>query len=303
MYLNFPDSFASSIKSAGMDLVTTANNHILDHEFSGAVRTLEILDKYDIKHVGSYKSRNESELPYIINIHGTRVALLSYTYGVNYKDDAYFFNGDTNFVTKVCVEVDSPFLTQNLHLVERDFARVKAMNPDCVVVLAHLGTEFSHMPDRTQKFWCDRFISLGADIVLSAHAHVVQPVVWRQVDGSKLIVYGPGNFISTYYERDGYATMMCEIYLSRSTGKPVAASCMPMYQYCHKDGGYTAIPVHDAINDYDFLSKMNKSEKKLAQNAQRIVSRIVSGKNIPFGVDIERFWILPHDLSFSDETL
>lgn len=45
LYLNFPDSFADAVKNAGFDLVTTANNHLLDKDVDGAMRTLDILDK------------------------------------------------------------------------------------------------------------------------------------------------------------------------------------------------------------------------------------------------------------------
>ena len=43
IYLNFPDEFAESVKKAGIDLVTTANNHLLDKKIDGAMRTIDIL--------------------------------------------------------------------------------------------------------------------------------------------------------------------------------------------------------------------------------------------------------------------
>jgi hypothetical protein len=41
--LNYPDEFAESVKMAGIDLVTTSNNHLLDKGIFGAVRTIDIL--------------------------------------------------------------------------------------------------------------------------------------------------------------------------------------------------------------------------------------------------------------------
>ena len=46
LYLNFPDEFAEAVYKAGINLVTTANNHLLDKKIEGAMRTLDILDKY-----------------------------------------------------------------------------------------------------------------------------------------------------------------------------------------------------------------------------------------------------------------
>lgn len=59
LYLNYPDEFAESVKKAGINLVTTSNNHLLDKNIDGALRTLDILNKYNITHTGSYKNQEE----------------------------------------------------------------------------------------------------------------------------------------------------------------------------------------------------------------------------------------------------
>ena len=59
LYLNFPDEFAESVKKAGISLVTTANNHLLDKGINSALRTIDILNKYNITHTGSYKNQKE----------------------------------------------------------------------------------------------------------------------------------------------------------------------------------------------------------------------------------------------------
>ena len=84
LYLNFPDEFVEVVKKAGINLVTTANKYLLDKSIKDAIRTLDILDKYNITHVGSY--RNE-----VINIKGIKIAILVYTSIMNYykMDDTY----------------------------------------------------------------------------------------------------------------------------------------------------------------------------------------------------------------------
>lgn len=81
---NTPDEFCRLIKKASIDCVTTANNHCLDRGIPGLKRTLRILDKYGILHVGTRSKENEH--PYLnIEIKGEKIALLSYTYGTNYS--------------------------------------------------------------------------------------------------------------------------------------------------------------------------------------------------------------------------
>ncbi len=46
--LNYPDEFAESVKKAGINLVSTANNHLLDKNVYGALRTIDILDKNNL---------------------------------------------------------------------------------------------------------------------------------------------------------------------------------------------------------------------------------------------------------------
>lgn len=52
--LNFPDILARNVKEAGIDLVSTANNHLLDCGYEAALRTLRVLDEADLPHLGSY---------------------------------------------------------------------------------------------------------------------------------------------------------------------------------------------------------------------------------------------------------
>lgn len=49
--LNYPDEFAEAIQEAGFDIVTTANNHLLDKGEAAAFRTLDVLDGLGLSHI------------------------------------------------------------------------------------------------------------------------------------------------------------------------------------------------------------------------------------------------------------
>ncbi len=57
---NTPDNLAYCLKKIGIDVLSTAGNHALDTGFSGLSRTIDILDKADISHVGTYQTRRKS---------------------------------------------------------------------------------------------------------------------------------------------------------------------------------------------------------------------------------------------------
>ncbi|NLJ93954.1 MAG: CapA family protein [Clostridiaceae bacterium] len=81
---NTPDSFASAIRSAGVDILTTANNHALDGGIEGLLRTKEVLQKLGFEIIGTNlptETKNEKIL--IKEVSGLRLAFLSYTEPVN----------------------------------------------------------------------------------------------------------------------------------------------------------------------------------------------------------------------------
>ena len=83
---NTPDALGDALKDAGFDLVSTANNHCLDRGYDGMVRTLDVLDKLGLAHVGTYRSAEERAAQngvYVADMGGIKVAFLSYTYGTN----------------------------------------------------------------------------------------------------------------------------------------------------------------------------------------------------------------------------
>ena len=77
---NTPEQMAEALKKSGVNLATTANNHVLDRGLVGLERTLDVLDQNGIAHTGSYREHEKSQ-PFITDIGGVRVAFLSYTYG------------------------------------------------------------------------------------------------------------------------------------------------------------------------------------------------------------------------------
>jgi poly-gamma-glutamate synthesis protein (capsule biosynthesis protein) len=87
LYLNFLDEFVEAVKNSGINFVTTSNKHLLDKGIKGAMRALDILDKYNISHIGFYrneKEKKEKELQ-IININGVKIAFLAYSQFINYN--------------------------------------------------------------------------------------------------------------------------------------------------------------------------------------------------------------------------
>ena len=203
-----PDEYAIAIQNAGFDILTTANNHSNDRNSEGLIRTINILDSLNIKHLGTYKDSicRSNNYPLVINKNGIKVALLNYTYGTNGLPTKY-----PNIVNMIDKEI-----------MLQDIKRSQEKNVDKIIVITHWGSEYLSFPDQYQKTWGEWLFSNGADIVIGGHPHWVQPAEYRKdsLNNEKLIVWSLGNIISNQRREhtDGGSSLQFSLYRD-STGE------------------------------------------------------------------------------------
>lgn len=94
---NCPDQILPAMKEAGIDFVTTANNHCLDHGISGMIRTLDVLDEYGIAHSGTYKNKESRDNNWIFTVDRFKIAILSYTSGTNASNTGVILDSKNDF--------------------------------------------------------------------------------------------------------------------------------------------------------------------------------------------------------------
>ena len=151
LYLNFPDEFAESVKKSGINLVTTANNHLLDKGIEGALRTIDVLKKYNITHTGSNKFNEKNNL-LTMEIKSIKFAFLSYTSIMNYWGTEKLYEKYPN-LTNILPFMSNKYYNEIYKNIKEDFIRAKNSNVDYIVVLAHMGTKFNLNTDDFQKKW------------------------------------------------------------------------------------------------------------------------------------------------------
>lgn len=156
---------------AGFDLVSIANNHTLDMSHAGYFEMLEKLDAAHLTHFGSTTADHARDPIVVREIDGVRVALI----------------GHMNREEKRAID---------------DVGRARAI-ADVVIVFEHWGIEYALYPVRHQRLLGRTLIDAGADAVIGAHAHVVQPM---EIYKDRLIVYGLGNFVFSSMVRRGTHT-------------------------------------------------------------------------------------------------
>lgn len=83
LILNSPDELIDSIKKSNINMVTCANNHFMDQGTRGVERTLNLLDKKNIYHVGAYRNKGEYDKNFTLNLSNCKISLLAATSSIN----------------------------------------------------------------------------------------------------------------------------------------------------------------------------------------------------------------------------
>lgn len=181
---NAPDEVLQALSKAGYDILSTANNHCLDTGKSGLIRTINKIHENDMVNVGTYQSPGEHI--YIADVKGIKLAVLSYTYGLNGMDNVLSGSEREYMVNLI-----------NEDRIQNDIQQSKNLGADMTVVFIHWGTEYQLTPSTDQTRLAQEMFNWGADIILGSHPHVVQRSEMVNINGDmKYVIYSMGNFIS-----------------------------------------------------------------------------------------------------------
>lgn len=171
---NAPDALAQALAAAGVDLVSTANNHCLDRGYDGLLRTAETLRAAGLLQSGVYRSEEDRFTPRILAVNGIRIGVVSATESVN-RNDALIPSESRGFaVSRLSGEEQ----------LAREIASCREAGAEFIIAFVHWGVEFEAEANSRQKKTARRLVSAGADAVVGSHPHVVQPVEWIEAERS-----------------------------------------------------------------------------------------------------------------------
>jgi len=171
-----------ALETAGIAIVSTANNHARDCAGYGVEFTLDWLARHGIAAVGSAKTPEQTHQGTVLERNGVRFGFLAYTYDQS--------NGNHKDVDPRVALMDTGRM--------RDDVRALRTRADVAIVSMHAGIEYSPMPNAQQKEFAKAAIDAGARIVVGHHPHVTQP--WERY-GSGVIFYSLGNLVFDQFQR------------------------------------------------------------------------------------------------------
>lgn len=174
------------LKAAKIDVVSLANNHILDFEYEALSDTSRILDDAGIMHAGAGVNREEARRPAITEIQGIKIGLIAFTD----NEPEWEAIADRPGLFYVPVDPADPRARDLFNLVGQ--ARGQA---DLVVVSAHWGPNWGYEPPMEHIPFAHTLIDSGADIIFGHSGHVFRGI---EIYKSRPILYCTGDLIDDY---------------------------------------------------------------------------------------------------------
>lgn len=247
---NTPEQLATSLKDFGIDVVSTANNHCMDTNYSGLVSTLRYLDEAGIAHTGTNVTMEEQNKILVKDVNGIKIAFLSFTYGTN----GIPIPTDKSFAVNL---IDEDLILKQIKLAKQE-------EPDLICVSMHWGIEYQTKQNSEQEKWADFLFNNGVDIILGSHPHVLQPMEKKTVtleDGTTkdcFVIYSLGNFMSGQTKENTRNSVILNIDITKKgeNGKTVLSEIeyIPIYMYKSATGNvqkYKVLDIEKTIENYE----------------------------------------------------
>ena len=193
---NSPYEVGDATIDAGFNLVSLATNHTLDRGEKAVINSRNYWNKQkDVLAVGSYTSNNERNEVRIKEVNGIKYTMLNYTYGTNGISVPSGKDYLVNIwpVTGSNPDNDSKYQEYKKQ-VKEDIDKVKD-KVDFLIVAMHWGIEYEQDANRYQQDAAKYLESLGVNLIIGTHPHVIQPVDYIN---DTLVIYSLGNFLSSH---------------------------------------------------------------------------------------------------------
>ena len=171
--------YVKILQELGTDVVSVANNHILDFGQEAFLDTLDTLQQSDIAYAGGGHNIEEASSPVVYEINGQSFAIFaatrvspSYDWYAGKNRAGIFQTYDTTALNAAISEAENIY--------------------DHTIVFVHWGIERNEMPEEYQRTLAKEYIDSGADLVVGCHPHVLQG--FEYYNGVP-IVYSLGNYL------------------------------------------------------------------------------------------------------------
>jgi poly-gamma-glutamate capsule biosynthesis protein CapA/YwtB (metallophosphatase superfamily) len=269
------------VKKAGFDIVTIANNHVLDLQRDAFHDTLEVLNEAGIKYVGGGKDIYEARKPVIIEKKGVRIAFLGYA---SFYPRGFQATQTRSGIAQIRVNPLYPPPHMDEEDLQHALSSIEELKSqaDVVIVAYHWGISHTRTLTAYQKALAHQSIEAGADLVFGGHPHILQGI---EVYKGKVICYSFGNFIFEWvksfadapWSHTIHETMLLTCLMDGNGLKGVYFRPV----YIHSEGDHILAQPEVVASGSDEFSSIYNTMRELSEPL-----------NTELSVDGDKIWIL-----------
>ena len=176
-----PSAYVDAMRDAGFNTVSLASNHSLDKGEKGILNTVKYFKGTNLLYNGMSDSEDDRNNFIIKEKNNITYTMLSYTTLTNGLQVPSGKNYLLNLYDKEQVKKDIEAVRDKV---------------DLLIVAMHWGVEYQNTPNKEQTEIANYLSSLGVDIIIGNHPHILQPIT--KINDT-IVMYSLGNFISNQY--------------------------------------------------------------------------------------------------------
>ena len=277
-----PREILQGLRSAGVDLVQTANSYSIFNGLIGMSSTLRALEEAGLQGVGAFATDSDYRKSggyTIVETQGVKVAFVAFTKGLGGMGMPA---GSENLVNLLYEDYDSTYRTIAKDSINKTLDRVNAQKPDIVVALLHWGSEYNNVISDSQKNIVSLLQKKGVDVILGTHSHLVQQVEYDPLTGN-FVAYSLGDFFGDAVRGGSNYSIILDLEITKDTDtgstRVTDWSYTPIYTLTETecDGYRRVIRIREAMAAYEgnFVDKVTKEcYDAMAKALTRITERL-----------------------------
>ncbi|NOU94369.1 CapA family protein [Paenibacillus sp. LMG 31456] len=184
-YIKSDANTLDGIKVAGFDLVSIANNHVLDYKVEGLMDTMKALDEKGIPYVGAGVDAHAAYSSKEVIIKGKKFRFLAFS---RFLPSEEWYARENRPGMASGYQLDKVISTITEQKEDADY----------LIVYLHWGVEKTNTPAKYQKEYVKQMVEAGADSIVGSHPHWLQGFEYYN---EKPVAYSLGNFLFPSYVR------------------------------------------------------------------------------------------------------